>query len=292
MKDSIIFFGTEDFSALTLKQMVDDGFAIDAVITKPDFKKGRGKNLTQPAVKSLALKHNIKVVQPKSSAELKLFLKQQPRTVGVLVSYGKIIPQSIIDIFKFGIVNLHPSLLPKYRGPAPIETALLNGDEFTGVSIMSLDKGMDTGPVYVSETIKINNNDDAIKLYDKLGRLGAKLVSSLLPDILNGNLIPVPQDDPKASYTHLLKKTDGLLDYKNNSAEQLARQVKAHLIYPKSFIMHGDQRLVVKKAHSSFKKEHLLSYQAADENFFVIDSFINKNGKLVTALDYINSTKS
>ena len=288
----IVFFGTEDFSALTLQRLIDDGYEIEAVVTKPDFKRGRGKKLQQPIVKKIAQANNILIIQPQKSSELAEALAKLDKKIGVLVSYGKIIPENIINLFKHGIVNVHPSLLPKYRGPAPIETAIENGDKQTGVSIMALVKDMDAGGVYVAETVMLNGSEDARFLYDKLGRIGANLISQSLPDILNGSLSPISQDNAEATFTKLAKKADGLIDPAVKSAEEIERQIRAQIIYPKSFIDLPTGRVIIKSAHVADNKENVLSIKTVDGNYLAIDSLLNKNGNLVTANDYLNSLKS
>ena len=289
MTDKIIFFGTENFSALTLQQLLADGYKIEAVVTKPDFKRGRGKALEEPLVKKIAQKNSIPVLQPENSTELLEFLEPFTKSIGVLVSYGKIISENVIKLFTHGIINLHPSLLPKYRGPSPIETAILSGDNYTGVSIMLLDKVMDSGPVFAFEEVHVEDFEDAKDLYDKLGKIGAKLMSNVLPKIISGELQATPQYSADASYTKMLKKEDGLLDPTAFSANQLVQQIKAQIIYPKSFIQFNNERLIVKKAHASNHSEHALSVPTKDGDYLTIESLINKNGKLITANDYINS---
>ena len=168
MSKTIVFFGTEEFSAVSLRRLIDDGFSIPAVITKPDSKKGRGKKMVPSAVKILAEEYKIPVWQPRKLADIVSDIKSLDDPIGVLVSYGKIIPQSVIDLFSPGIVNVHPSLLPKYRGPSPIETAILNGDDKTGISIMQLSADMDAGPVYDQLEVGLDGNETAPQLEEKL----------------------------------------------------------------------------------------------------------------------------
>lgn len=292
MKEKIVFFGTEDFSASTLERLLSHGFNIEAVITKPDFRRGRGKSLQEPIVKKIAQSHNIPVLQPNDTTQMKLVLQPLVKSVGVLVSYGKIIPASIIGQFDHGIINLHPSLLPKYRGPAPIEATIINGDPSTGVSIMGLDQGMDSGPIYATHTLPLDGTEDAPALYSQLAVVGADLMVETLPLIVDKTLSPVSQDNTKATYTKLIKKDDGLLEPKKKTAEELERQVRAQLIYPKSFIQFNDTILIVKKAHISNHQEHTLAIKTSNNKYLVIDLITNKNGKLVTAKDYINHLNS
>lgn len=292
-ENPIVFFGTEDFSLEALKQLVEHDYEVEAVITKPDFKKGRGKRLEQPAVKQFATSKSLAVYQPTTTNELTKVLAKLHNKIGVLVSYGKIIPQHIIEAFSHGIINVHPSLLPKYRGPSPIEAAIKNGDEKTGITIMGLDAGMDTGPIYYQEEIALSKDDNAALLYKKLGAHGARILIKVLPDILAGRVAAEPQNGKGASITHLLKKDDGLLSPHEQTADEMERQVRAYMIYPKSFVYIGDQRLIVKRARSSSNKEVAnLSIKCSDGRYFIIDELINKKGKLVTGQDYLRANNS
>lgn len=155
----IIFFGTEDNSLATLQRLVEHGFSVAAVITKPDAARGRGQKITEPPVKTYAKQHEIPVWQPDKLREIIDNIKNLQPIAGVLVSYGKIIPQSVIDLFEPGIINIHPSLLPRWRGPSPIEAAISHRDEKTGVTIMKLDARMDGGPIYAQEKIQLDQTE-------------------------------------------------------------------------------------------------------------------------------------
>ena len=156
-RQPIVFFGTEDFSLYSLRALVEAGFNIVAVITKLDSRRGRSNKLVQPAVKQFASQHHIPVWQPNRLKDIISDIKNiTPQPTGVLVSYGKIIPQTIIDLFHPGVINVHPSLLPKYRGPSPIESAIANRDKNTGVTIMRLEQAMDAGPIYYQEAYPLD----------------------------------------------------------------------------------------------------------------------------------------
>ncbi|HVX58841.1 MAG TPA: methionyl-tRNA formyltransferase [Candidatus Saccharimonadales bacterium] len=245
MKKSLVFFGTEDFSAPSLRSLIEDGWPIIAVVTRPDSRRGRGQLLSEPAVKKLALEHGLAVLQPKTKQDI---LAELPEAeAGVLVAYGQIVPQEVIDHFAKGIINLHPSLLPKYRGPAPIEAAILNGDKETGLSLMALSSEMDAGPVFVQEELELTGAETQPQLYERLADLGASLLAKNLPLILTGQLKPKQQDDAAASYTKLVAKQDGLLDT-SRPAEELERKVRAFASWPRCRISIGSQEVVVTKA--------------------------------------------
>jgi methionyl-tRNA formyltransferase len=212
MTDRIIFFGTEAFSADALRALIASNFNVVAVVTKPDQPKGRGHKLTEPLVKTIAREHDIPVWQPTKLADVAEQITSLQPVAGVLVSYGKIIPQSIIDLFTPGIINVHPSLLSRYRGPSPIEAAIIHHDNQTGVTIMQLSAAMDAGPIYAQHIIPLDHTETKPALYATLSHIGNQLLIDTLPDILSGALTPTPQNDADATYCSLLSKQDGLLN--------------------------------------------------------------------------------
>ena len=244
---TILFFGTEDFSAHTLEVLIRQGFHIGAIITKPDSRRGRGRDVVKPLVKIIGERENIPVWQPAKLTDLTTEILNFEDPVGVLVSYGKIIPQKIIDLFHPGIINLHPSLLPKYRGPSPIESAILNGDRTTGISIMQLSAAMDAGPVYYQEHLALGGKETAPELYHALGTHGAEVLVRILPSILDGSLQPVPQHDAQASYCQLIKKSDGIIDW-NTSATDVDRTIRSYLGWPQSRTHLGELEVIITKA--------------------------------------------
>ena len=290
---TIVFFGTDEFSATSLRELIDKGFIIGAVVTKLDKPKGRGRKLSKPLVKEIAENHNIPVWQVKNNEELaahiqKLSKKIGEKPTGVLVSYGRIIPQSIIDLFEPGIVNVHPSLLPKYRGPSPVEAAILNGDTETGVTIMLLTQAMDAGPIYSQITVQLADSETGPELEKQLGELGAQELSLILPAIMNGTVKPTPQDDASASYCKLLEKSDGQLDTTRLTAEQAERRIRAFLAFPKSKISLNGHPVVITKAHVSNSRSNELDISCSDNRFLSIDEIIGPSGKLMTAKAFLN----
>lgn len=283
----IIFFGTEDFSLTALTGLIEGGYDIAAVVTKPDSKRGRGQVLTAPSVKVLAQRHNIPVWQPVSLIDIADDVRALQPVTGVLVSYGKIVPQAIIDLFTPGIINVHPSLLPKYRGPSPIESAILNGDISTGVSIMQLSRAMDAGPVYAVKNHPLQGTETQAELYHTLAVIGTDLLLETLPAILDNSLTPTEQDDTKAIYCSLLSKSDALLDPATLSATDAERRVRAYLDYPKARIIHGDATLIITKAHVSPTKNTPLDVQFKDGAFLVIDELISPTGRRMDAGAYL-----
>ena len=244
----IIFFGTEEFSAASLRALIESGFTIASVVTKPDSKKGRGLGLIPPTVKSIAQEHGIPVWQPLKLSEIAEHIKALQPVTGVLVSFGKIIPQSIIDLFTPGIINVHPSKLPKYRGPSPIESAILNGDTETGVSIMQLSAAMDAGPVYSFVSHSLTGTETQPELYKTLSEAGAHQLVSVLPQIISGKQQPVPQDDSKATYCQLIQKSDSIINW-SKPARQIEREIRAYKDWPGSRTTIGNLGVIVTAAH-------------------------------------------
>jgi methionyl-tRNA formyltransferase len=276
---TIIFFGTEDFSLTVLTALIEAGYTIGAVVTKPDSKKGRGQQLAAPPVKILATRHNIPVWQPKKLADITSVIKAIDNPAGVLVSYGKIIPQSTIDLFTPGIVNVHPSLLPKYRGPTPIESAIKNGDDATGVSIMQLTAKMDAGPVYAAKQYPLKGKETQMDLYQSLAIVGSDLLLETLPRILDESLQPQTQQEDLATYCALLTKDNAWLDLDMLTAAQAERQVRAHLVFPKSKLKVNDLDIIVTKSHVSDQQKTPLDIECQDGAFLSVDELIAPSGR-------------
>ena len=283
MTDRIIFFGTEAFSADALRALIASNFNVVAVVTKPDQPKGRGHKLTEPLVKTIAREHDIPVWQPTKLADVAEQITSLQPVAGVLVSYGKIIPQSIIDLFTPGIINVHPSLLPRYRGPSPIEAAIMHRDNQTGVTIMQLSAAMDAGPIYAQHIIPLDHTETKPALYATLSHIGNQLLIDTLPDILSGALTTTPQNDADVTYCSLLSKQDGLLDPADLTAVQAEARVRAFLGFPRTRLPLGDQTLIITRAHVSKTAETPLSVQFSDGNYLAPDELIAPSGKTMTA---------
>lgn len=281
----LVFFGTEDFSAKSLETLISNGWNILAVVTKPDFKAGRGQKLTEPKVKAIAKASKIKVLQPDKLTGFEKEIKYLEPTHGVLVAYGKIIPQAVIDAFPGGIINVHPSLLPKYRGPAPIEAAILNGDRETAISLMRLTAGLDEGPVYTQTRVDLSGDENRIELTEKLSALGAKSLSDNLEGIVDGTLIPIAQDDDIATYTHLLKKEDGYTDL-NESAEQIERKTRAFLGYPKLKTRIFGHEIVVTKSRVAEDNHDGKLVLGCNPGYLEILELIAPSGRTITGQDF------
>ena len=221
---SIVFWGTPEFAIPALQELVAHKYTLVAVVTNPDEPAGRNQILTPPPVKVCAETNNIAVLQPVTlkNAEIKL----PNADVFVVAAYGKIIPKEMLAMPKYGSLNIHPSLLPRWRGPSPIQYAILSGDAETGVSIMQIDELMDHGPVIAQVAVSIGSHSTYSTLHDTLSKKGAELLIGVLPDWINGNKKGAMQDDIKATYSKMLKKDDARIDWSKN-ADAIERMVRA-----------------------------------------------------------------
>ena len=219
-------------------------------------------------------------------------IAQTSRFGAILVSFGKIIPQDIIDSFELGIINLHPSLLPKYRGLSPIESAIYNGEQLTGVSIMTLNDKMDAGAIYAQAPVEITPVTTASQLYQQTAQLGSKLLIQILPQIIAGKLIPEPQDDTQATYCSLLTKAQGWLNPEKSSADQLVNQIRAYNVFPKSRLEIYDQICIITDASADSQPTSPLNFECVDGQFLNIHQLIAPSGKTMTATAFINGYKN
>jgi methionyl-tRNA formyltransferase len=244
----IIFAGTPEFAAKHLEQLLATEHEVVAVYTKPDKPVGRGKKIHYSAVKSLAMKHHLPIEQPKSlrcetaQARLKAF----EADVMVVVAYGLILPQEALDIPKFGCLNVHGSLLPRWRGAAPIQRALWAGDDETGVTIMQMDAGLDTGPMLHKIRCAIDASDTSATLYEKLAALGPKALLETLTLVYEQKLQPEVQDEALVTHAHKLSKEEARLDW-FKVAKDLALEVKAFNPWPMSYFAYKNQLIKVRK---------------------------------------------
>ena len=229
----IIFAGTPEFSVPSLEALLAAGQDIVAVYTQPDRPAGRGRKLSPSPVKTAALAHDLPVRQPltlKDETELAA-LRALAADLMVVVAYGLLLPQAVLDAPRLGCVNVHASLLPRWRGAAPIQRALLAGDTASGVTIMRMAAGLDTGPAYLLRPLTIAPRETGGSLSDKLARLGAQALVEALPGIANGSLIPVPQDDGQANYAHKLAKAEAEVDW-SRPAVEIDRLIRAFDPWP------------------------------------------------------------
>lgn len=291
---NVVYFGTEDISVPTLQSLIEanNRYKVVAVVTKPDSLRGRGHKLESPAVAKIAKQHNILCLQPVKLHDIIPQLQQLNADVGALVSYGKIIPQNVIDLFPHGIVNFHPSMLPVYRGPSPIETAIIHGDSFTGLTLMALSKDMDAGDIYYQEKVNIDPDDTADDLYARFGQRGAELMSDKLDQIVKGQLKGLPQDDDMAIYCYMITKEDGELDPDVMTARDCYNRLRALSKWPKCRIMlHGHEVILTKaKPLDNFRGDEWPDIIPCQDNsaLQLIEIINPKSGRRMAVSDYLN----
>ncbi len=218
-KDPIVFMGTPDFAAASLKALLDAGVPVTAVVTQPDRPRGRGQAMAKPPVKELAEAHGIPVHQPEKvrTPEFEAWLRQQNPAYAVVVAYGRILPPNILAVPKGGCINVHASLLPRWRGASPIQWCIVNGDTETGVTTMLMDEGLDTGPMLVKRALPIGPDENAQSLHDRLATLGGSVLIETLRGLADGSVKPTPQPEEGATYAPLLKKDFGAIEWKESA---------------------------------------------------------------------------
>ncbi|MFA4891459.1 MAG: methionyl-tRNA formyltransferase [Candidatus Gracilibacteria bacterium] len=299
----IYFFGTPGFAIPSLSMLFNStDFLIQAVVTQPD-KPGNRRVLTPPPIKLSALKLGLKVLQPeKIDKELIEKIKKDAPDAIIVIAYGGLIPKEVLEIPKYGCINVHPSLLPKYRGASPIQEALLNGDKETGISIMKVDEKLDHGPVYLVKRIEIEDKDTFETLSGKLAIAAALLLLLALKDIEEGNLPQIPQPDSKATFCRKIAKEDGLIDWERSSKEIL-NQIRALNPWPSTYTSLQGKTLKILEAvvRPSTKKGKPGSTEILDKNTFgfhtkdslIVPTLVQLEGKpQVTAKEFLNGYKS
>ncbi|MDO8560802.1 MAG: methionyl-tRNA formyltransferase [bacterium] len=247
----IIFWGTPKFAIPAFEALLNSGYKIVAVITNPDEPVGRNHVLTPPPMKSWIMNHEawnkIPVLQPvKLDSNFMVQVSGFMSDVFIVAAYGKIIPKEIIELPRLGSLNIHPSLLPRWRGPSPIQTAILEGDTETGVTLMLMDEKMDHGPIIKNIKFRIQNHKIThTELSAELAGLGARLLIETLPSWLSGEIKPAAQDESRATYSKILKKEDGKIDWEKKSAVEIERMVRAYSSWPGSytFWQRGENKL-------------------------------------------------
>ena len=240
----VVFMGTPDFAVGTLEAIVGAGHEVAAVVTQPDKPKGRGGVMAMSPVKECALSHGLTVLQPLKARNPEFIqeIKAINPDVIVVVAFGQIIPSEIIHMPKYGCINVHASLLPKYRGASPIQWTVLDGCEYSGVTTMLMDEGIDTGDILETVTVKLDEKETGGSLFDRVSLVGAKLLVETLDKAEAGQLHPVKQDDSQSSYVRMMDKSFGLMDF-TQPVEVLERKVRALNPWPSAFT-HMDEKLL------------------------------------------------
>jgi len=246
---SIVFMGTAEFAVPSLKALAQSEiFNVLAVVTQPDRLAGRKKILTPPPIKSAALELGLNVLQPEKVSEIKSDLTDFKAVVFVVVAYGQILPQEILDIPEKGVINVHGSLLPKYRGASPIQEALLSREKETGVTIMMMDEKMDHGDILKTGTIEISKNETSETLSNKLSVLGANVLTDTLPKVASEEIMPQVQDHEQATYTKKIIKESGRIDW-SKSAQEIEAMIRAYTPWPHAYTFdHNNERVIIHEA--------------------------------------------
>jgi methionyl-tRNA formyltransferase len=229
----VVFLGSGSFAIPSLEALLEAGHDVAAVVTQPDREKGRGRALAPPPLKPVASARGLKILQPRRVREPEAVaaLRALAPEIQVVVAYGQILPRSVIDVAPRGTVNVHASLLPRYRGAAPVQWAIVNGETETGVTTMLIDEGLDTGPILLAETTAIGAEETADVLESRLAVQGAELLLRTLKGLERNRIAPRPQDAARATLAPLIKKEDGLIDW-SRSAETIARRVRGFHPWP------------------------------------------------------------
>ena len=248
----VLFMGTPDLSRTVLEALCEAGHEIVLAVTQPDKAKGRSKTLQFSPVKEEALKRGIPLFQPErirteeNMTKLKVFLAEHPADVGAVAAFGQILPEELLRLPRFGCLNVHTSLLPKYRGASPVEAAILAGETMTGVTIMQMDAGIDTGDILLQEELPIDPSDTAETLTEKLAVLGGRLLAEALKQMEEGRLVPRPQEG-ESCYAGLIRKEQGEADW-NEPAAVLERRLRAFTPWPGLYTFRGSKRLKITRA--------------------------------------------
>jgi methionyl-tRNA formyltransferase len=247
--------GTPDFSVPPLRTLHDSGHEVLAVVTQPDRPKGRGRKLTPPPVKRAAMRYGYPIFQPEK-VQTKVFCRQMTQLAPdlfIVVAFGQILPQRLLNIPGIGSINVHASLLPRYRGAAPIQWAIINGDRETGITTMMMDKGMDTGDTLLMEKTKIGPDETTADLHNRLSGIGARLLMRTLEKLQDGSLVRTPQDHRQATHAPMLKKKDGKIDW-SMPAERIECLIRGVTPWPGAYTFSNDMRLKIFKA-STLERE-------------------------------------
>ena len=269
-KIRLIFMGTPDFSVPSLQALIkENGFEIVAVVTQVDKAVGRGHIMSAPPIKQIASKNGLTVLQPLKIKEITNTVKELKPDLIIVAAYGKIIPLEILEIPVYGCLNVHASLLPKYRGAACLNAPILNGDSKTGITIMKMEEGLDTGPILRQAEITLNGDETLEFVHDKLSLLGAEILPTTIKDWLNGKIKEREQKETDVSYVKMIKKEDGHINWQNK-AEEIERLIRAYNPWPGTY---------------SFKEKELIKIIAVDKtplkiNNYKIGEIFFDNGKM------------
>lgn len=296
-KHNFIFFGTPDVASETLEILKSNGYLPTLIITAPDRPAGRKMILTPPPVKTFAIANNIPYIQPEKLVEEEIYnaLETLGRSVDngqrkfstenfrgeqsiinffLVVAYGKILPEKVINMPRLGSINIHYSLLPKYRGASPVESAILNGEVETGVSIQQMEYKMDAGGVIAEEKVNIGDTETAPELRKRLIKIGGELLVKILPDFLEGKIKPIPQDEAKATFCKKIKKEDGQVNLEVEPPKDLYNKFRAYAHWPRTYFFRDGKRIIITDAVLEDNP-----FDSAQGKKFIIKKVIPEGGK-------------
>lgn len=264
---NFVFFGTPDVASLTLDILKDAGYLPSLIVTATDKPQGRKMILTAPPVKNWAIKNNVEYIQPEKISDVEIEkLRSINADLFIVVAYGKILKEEIINMPPLGSINIHYSLLPKYRGASPVESAILNGDEVTGITIQQMEYKMDSGPILAMKEVEIGKEETTPDLKKKLIKIGGDLLVEILPKIVNKEISPISQDEDEATFCKKIKKEDGLIDPEKDNHIDMFNKYRAYKVWPRVFYFKEDKRIIITEA--------LLS-----DDKFIIKKIIPEGGK-------------
>ena len=271
----IIFIGTSEFAVPALKALIKDKYNISTIITSPDKPIGRKQEIVHSPIKQTALEYNLPILQPGKILSIKQEILDLKPDLIIVSSYGQIIPKEILDIPSLKCLNIHPSLLPKYRGPSPIQTTILNGDGITGITIMLMDEKMDHGSIVSQIKIDIKPDENYQTLEKRLSQESSEFLIKTLPQYLNNELEPKEQDESEATYTEILKREDGQIDIKK-SAQEIEKKIKAFYPWPGTWMYLNEKRIKILKAKSVKNKTEATIETGKD---FLLLEIVQPEGK-------------
>lgn len=288
---TLIFFGNERLlsgigsnRSPILQSLIDHKYKIVAVVLNKHPTKSRKENIDATA--NVASRNKIPVYYPSNSNDMISVIRHFKPYAAVLVAYGRLLPSEVIDSFEGGIINIHPSMLPMYRGPSPIETSILNGDKSLGLSLMKLTDEMDAGPIYLQESIEFKTDTDKIQIANEILNTAAEILVKNLDDILSGKLNPIIQDDTKATYCTKLSRDSGRINPAAMTSAEAYNTIRAYKYYPKARIEYNNHQLIINQAHIS-KIPTGLHFRCVDDNYLIIDELVTPSGKTTDGESYI-----
>ena len=296
---NVLFMGTPDFAVPCLKALLGNKYNVSGVVTQPDKPKGRGHKLAPPPVKECAMENNIPVYQPESLRDKALLpvLEELKPDVIIVVAYGKILPEYILNFPKYGCINVHASLLPKYRGAAPIQWVIIDGEKETGVTTMYMEKGLDTGDMIQKAVCEIGEEETYGELHDKLSPMGADLLIKTLKAVEDGTVTREKQDDALSNYAPMIMRETAQIDW-SKSAKEVLNLIRGMNPYPMSYTSYGEETLKI--IHASFGGDRTgkcgsiklnnkkLEIVCGDNKYIIVDEIQFKGGKRMTVESYLN----